>query len=130
MIEKQGVKIIGIGSFSPDFAVNNADFSKFIETDDEWITSRTGIKTRHFNIGGTNLDMAVKAAERALESASVNSESIDMIIACTATPDYLYPSLSCLMQNKIGAVNAFAVDISVACTGFINALDIAHSYLS
>jgi 3-oxoacyl-[acyl-carrier-protein] synthase-3 len=90
MIEKQGIKILGTGSFLPDFVVNNADFSQYIETDDEWITSRTGIKQRRFNIGDTNFSMTAKAAQRALEAANVAADEIDMIIAATTTPDYFF----------------------------------------
>jgi len=130
MIQKLGIKITGTGSFLPDYTVNNADFSRFIETDDAWITSRTGIKQRHLNVSGTNLSMSEQAASRALEAAGVKAGEIDMIIASTSTPDYFYPSLSCLVQNAIGAVNASAVDVSAACTGFVSALDIARNYLA
>jgi 3-oxoacyl-[acyl-carrier-protein] synthase-3 len=130
LIQKNGIKFLGTGSYKPDFVVTNSDFSKHIETDDEWITTRTGIKQRRMNIGNTNFFMAVKAAKRALDSAGVAAGEIDMIIAATATPDFFYPSMSCLVQHDLGAVNAFAIDINSACTGFVNALDVARNYLA
>lgn len=135
MNTSRGIKILGMGSYKPEFVVNNADFSKFIETDDNWITSRTGIKQRRFNVESygrceANCSMSAKAAQRALESAGVNADEIDMIIAATATPDYFFPTLSCLVQNLIGAENACAIDVNAACTGFVNALDIARAYLA
>jgi len=129
-MKNNGIKILGVGSYKPDFVVNNSDFTKFIDTDDEWITSRTGIKQRRMNIDNTNFSMAVAAAERALKSANVNGEEIDMIILSTATPDTFYPSTSCLVQRAVGAKNAGAIDINVGCTGFVNALDIARNYLA
>jgi 3-oxoacyl-[acyl-carrier-protein] synthase-3 len=126
----KGIKILGVGSYKPDLAVSNSDFSEYIETDDAWITSRTGIKQRRFNADKPNYFMAAEAAKNALRSAETQADEIDMIIVSTATPDYLYTSMACLVQNEIGAVNACAIDISAACTGFINALDIAQKYLA
>jgi 3-oxoacyl-[acyl-carrier-protein] synthase-3 len=134
MNKNSGIKILGTGSYKPEFVVKNSDFAEFIETDDEWIISRTGIRERRYNLAEPNYLMAVKAAERALESANMNNtegkEGIDMIIVSTATPDTFYPSTSCIVQNHTGAKNACAIDINVGCTGFVNALDIARSYLS
>jgi len=127
---KQGIEILGTGSYKPEIAVTNEDFTKFIETSDEWIFSRTGIKTRRFNSGKTNFFMAAEAAKRALASAKVPPEEIDLIITSTASPDFFYPSVSCLVQNIIGAKNAAALDVSAACTGFIYGLDAARSYLA
>jgi 3-oxoacyl-[acyl-carrier-protein] synthase-3 len=126
----RGIKILGTGSYLPDLVVSNSEFSAFIETDDKWITTRTGIKQRRFNTSQTNSFMASKASERALEAAKTNADEIDMIIVSTATPDYFYTSTACLIQSAIGAKNACAIDISAACTGFVNALDIAHKYLA
>lgn len=127
-----GLKISGTGRFTPDVVVKNDDFATIagLETDDEWVTTRTGIKERRFNSGSTNYDMMAKAAKDALASANISANDIDMIIATTASPDFFYPSMSCLMQNIIKAENAFAIDVHAACTGFVNALDIARNYLS
>ncbi|MCL2037172.1 MAG: ketoacyl-ACP synthase III [Oscillospiraceae bacterium] len=130
MIQNRGVRIIGTGSYKPDFVVKNSDFSEFLETDDAWITSRTGISERRFNMDGSNLSMAAKASRGALDSSEINAEEIDLIIASTATPDFFYPSLSCLVQNAIGAKNASAIDINVACTGFVNCFDVAWNHLA
>ncbi|MCL1865968.1 MAG: ketoacyl-ACP synthase III [Oscillospiraceae bacterium] len=136
MINKNGIKICGTGSYKPEFVVKNSDFAAFIDTDDAWITSRTGIKERRYEITHSNHFMAAEAAKRALKSANVNdidesefAKSVDMIIASTSTGDYFYPSLSCLVQNLTGAVNSCAVDVSAGCTGFVNALDIARNYI-
>ncbi|MCL2633293.1 MAG: ketoacyl-ACP synthase III [Oscillospiraceae bacterium] len=126
---KQGIKILGTGSFKPNFVVKNADFTKYIDTTDEWIFTRTGISQRRYNIDGTTFSMASAAAERALASSNVSPEEIDMIIVATGSPDYFYPSCACLVQSVLGAKNACAVDISAACTGFVSALDMARSYL-
>jgi 3-oxoacyl-[acyl-carrier-protein] synthase-3 len=130
LAKNNGIKILGTGSYKPDIVVKNSEFSKYIETDDEWIASRTGIKQRRFNTDKSNSYMASEAAKRALESAETNADEIDMIIVSTATPDYFYSSTACLVQNEIGAKNAFAIDISAACTGFVNSLDIAQKYLA
>ncbi|MCL1881335.1 MAG: ketoacyl-ACP synthase III [Oscillospiraceae bacterium] len=133
-LSTSNIKILGTGSFKPDFVALNEDFSKTagLETDDDWITSRTGIKQRMFNCGenATNYNMSSKAAERALKAAGISADDIDIIVASTATPDFFYPSLACLVQNAIGATNAFAIDVSAACTGFVNALDIVRNYLA
>ena len=129
-MHKHGIKIIGTGHCLPKFVVRNDDFSAFLETDDEWISSRTGIKQRHFNIGGSNHAMSSVAAREAIVSAGISPDEIDMVVASTSTPDYFYPSLSCLVQGAVGAVNAFAIDVASACTGFVNALDIARNYLA
>jgi 3-oxoacyl-[acyl-carrier-protein] synthase-3 len=130
MSVKQGIKIIGTGSYVPEVTVKNDDFSEFIDTSDEWIYSRTGIKERRFNTGKTNFGMASEAAERALACANIGAEEIDMIIVSTTSPDFFYPSVSCLVGKVIGAKNAAAVDLSAACTGFVYALDMARSYFS
>ncbi|MCL2754731.1 MAG: ketoacyl-ACP synthase III [Oscillospiraceae bacterium] len=128
---QSGIKILGTGCFEPDLIVSNSDFSHIakLETDDEWITSRTGIRQRRF-CQTTNLDMMTRAAKAALENAGVSPDEIDAIIVSTATPQFFYPSMSCLVQNTVGVKNAFAIDVHAACTGFVNALDIARNYLS
>lgn len=110
--------------------MTNADFEKIVDTSDEWIVSRTGIKERHIaNNGISCSDMAVEAAKQALESANCSDKDIDLLIVGTVTPDYRLPSNACLVQEKIGLPNAAAFDVVSACTGFINGLSIAASFI-
>lgn len=122
-------KIIGTGFYVPDNQVPNEFFESIMETNDEWISSRTGIKTRYFSKGENTSDLGTKAALMALEDSGLSSEDIDMIVFATMTPDTFMPSTACLVQKKIGAVNAFAFDISAACSGFMYALSIAREFL-
>ena len=124
-----GIEIIGTGSCVPEFVADNNKFSEFLDTSDEWITPRTGIKQRHILTDKPNYSMGVEAAKRALEDAGTAPEDIDLVLVSTCTPDFFYPAMSCLIQKKIGAVNAAAFDVNSACTGFITAIDIAHKYL-
>lgn len=126
----QGIKILGTGCYTPEKIITNDDFAKIIETSDEWIRTRTGIEERRFSTDKMNFRMASIAAKNALENAGVNPEDIELIILSTCTPDFLYPSASCLVQNEIGAKNAACIDVNSACTGFINALDMAHAYIN
>lgn len=123
-------KILGTGSYLPELVVDNEMFAKILDTSDEWITSRTGISQRHLCDGETTWEMAVKAAANAVEASQIDPKSIDMIIATTITPDYSTPNLSCIVQAKIGAENAFCFDLNAACTGFVQALDVAMHYLN
>lgn len=125
----QGIKITGTGSYTPDRVVTNDDFTKFLDTSDEWIYTRTGIKKRFYNTDKMNFQMGAIAAERALENANVSASDIDLIIVSTCTMDFFYPNTACLVQGLIGAENAACVDINTACTGFITALDMARRYL-
>ncbi|SFL87788.1 beta-ketoacyl-ACP synthase III [Pelosinus propionicus] len=115
----KGVGIIGIGSFAPEKIVTNKDLEKVVETSDEWIVSRTGIKQRHVvETGVATSSLAALAAERALVDAGVTADEIDLIIVATATPDMLFPSTACLVQDKIKASKAAAFDLSAGCSGF------------
>lgn len=110
--------------------MTNADFEKIVDTSDEWIVTRTGIKERRIAEKGTGVsDMAVEACKNALESAGYNGEEIDMLILGTVTPDYRLPSAACTIQEKINLPNAVAFDIVSACTGFINGLSIGSTYI-
>ena len=110
--------------------MTNADFEKIVDTSDEWITTRTGIKERRIADDSTACsDMAVEAGRRALESAGLTPEDIDLVITGTVTPDYRLPSTACVVQEKMGLSNAVAFDVVSACTGFINAVSIANSYI-
>lgn len=125
-----GIKIIGTGSYVPEFVADNNKFSEFLDTSDEWITPRTGIKQRHIITDKPNYYMGMQAAKRALEDSGLAAEDIDLILVSTCSPDFFYPNTACLIQKQIGAVNAAAIDVNSACTGFITAMDIAHKYLA
>lgn len=111
--------------------MTNADFERIVDTSDEWIVTRTGIRQRRIAQDDmTSADMAIEAARRALEMANRTHEEIDLIVTGTVTPDYRLPSNSCILQEKMGFPNAVAFDVVAACAGFINALSIAQSYIS
>ena len=124
-----GIEFLGTGRYVPDFVADNDKFSAILDTSDEWIFPRTGIKQRHILIDKPNYYMGVEAAKDALKSANMSPEEIDLIIVSTCTPDFFYPAMSCLIQKNIGAVNAACFDVNSACTGFITTLDIAQKYL-
>lgn len=122
-------RIIGTGSFLPETVVTNDDLSQIMDTSDEWIASRTGIRERRLVKEETTSFMAVKAAERAMQDAGINAEEIDMILVGTLTGDNLTPSTACEVQAAIGAVHAVAFDLNAACSGFMYALNTAHAYI-
>jgi 3-oxoacyl-[acyl-carrier-protein] synthase-3 len=123
--------IAGTGSYLPARVVPNSYFEKIVDTSDEWIVQRTGIKERRFAADGeATSDMAVEAAKRALESAKLGPEDLDLIVVGTVSPDQLVPGCSALIQAKLGAKNAAAFDCNSACTGFITALSIAEAYIA
>lgn len=125
------VGIIGTGSYVPDQIITNKDLEKVVETSDEWIVTRTGISERRKapNDLATS-DMGLIAAQRAIESAGIKPEEIDLIIVATITPDMFFPSTACLIQDKLGAKNAAAFDLSAACTGFIYGLSVARQFVA
>lgn len=123
------VSIIGIGSFLPDFVVTNDDLSKLVDTSDEWIRSRTGIRMRRISTGLSTSDMAYEAGKRSIESAGIKPEDIDLIICATITPDSFMPSCACVVQDKLGAVNAAAFDITAACTGMVYGIVTAEQFI-
>ncbi len=126
----QYAKILGTGSYLPQERVSNDDLSQRLDTSDEWITSRTGIKARH--IAAENeltSDLAVKAAQQALESSGVSVDEIDLIIVATATPDMQFPSTACLVQEKLGVHQGAAFDVQAVCAGFMYALVTADAYI-
>lgn len=123
--------IIGTGSYMPARVLTNHDLEKLVETSDEWITTRTGIKERRIAAPDeTTSDMASEAARRALHTAGVKPEEVDLIIVATVTPDMFFPSTACFVQKKIGATNAVGFDISAACSGFLYALQTARHFLN
>lgn len=120
-----------VGAYVPEKVLTNADLEKMVDTTDEWITSRTGIQQRRIACDGEfTSDMAAKAARIAMDRAKVKPEEIDLIIVATITPDMLFPSTACLVQQKIGARRAAAFDIEAACSGFIYALEIAQQFIA
>lgn len=124
-------KIIGIGSYVPEKVLTNADFEKMVNTSDEWIITRTGISERRVCADGEDTsDMCVRAAERALESAGLKPADIDLVVAATVTPDFRLPSLACVIQKKMGLINAAAMDVAAACAGFIYGLSMAQAYIN
>lgn len=122
-------KIIGTGSYVPEHIVRNDDLAKIIDTNDEWIRTRTGIRERRITVTGGSAQMAGEAAKKAIEDAGINPEEIDIIVVATSSPDNAFPSDACAVQTAVGAVNAAAFDLSAACTGFIFALNTVHAYL-
>ena len=122
-------RIIGTGSCLPETVVTNDDLSKIMETSDEWISSRTGIKERRLVKEETTTEMSITAAKRAMENAGISAQEIDLIIVGTITGDYVTPSTACELQAAIGADKAVAFDINAACSGFMFALHTADAYL-
>lgn len=123
------VQVIGTGSYVPSKVVNNNDLSAIVDTNDEWISTMTGIRERRISEGEDTSDMASKAALKAIENAGIKAENIDLIIVGTATPDSFIPSTACIVQGNIKAVNATCFDISAACSGFVYGLDIATQFI-
>ena len=124
------VKIIGTGSSVPDTILSNSDLEKMVETSDEWITSRTGIKERRIADENTaSSDIAYEAAEKALKAAGVSPQQLDVIIVGTITPDFLFPSTGCVVQSLLGATNAYAFDLMAGCSGFLYTLHVAQGII-
>ena len=122
-------KIIGTGSYLPFNTVTNDDLAKIMDTSDEWISSRTGIRERHLVKEENTTFMCVEAAKRALANAGVTAEEIDIIIVGTVSADHVTPSAACEVQAGLGAVNAVAFDINAACSGFLFALNTVNAYI-
>ena len=123
-------KIIGTGSYLPEKVLTNADLEKMVETSDAWIRERTGIRERHIAAAEeTTCDLAEKAARQAIEAAGIDTLEIDLIIIATTTPDQVFPSTACLLQERLGIQGCPAFDVQAVCTGFIYALDIADKFI-
>jgi 3-oxoacyl-[acyl-carrier-protein] synthase III len=120
VMSMRSVGIVGLGSYVPEKVLTNFDLEKIVETSDEWITTRTGIKERRVAAAHeTTTTMAIEAAKSALDDAGVSANEVDLIIVATVTPDYFFPSTACQVQHAIGAPNAAAFDLLVGCTGFV-----------
>jgi 3-oxoacyl-[acyl-carrier-protein] synthase-3 len=123
-------EIIGCGSYLPERVVTNAELSAKLDTTDEWITTRTGIRQRHLAADGElTSDLALKAAERALENANIPASEVDMVVLATTTPDNTFPATATKVQDKLGMVNGAAFDIQAVCSGFIYGMAIADNFI-
>jgi 3-oxoacyl-[acyl-carrier-protein] synthase-3 len=127
---KRHASVIGTGSYLPEKKLTNADLEKIVETNDQWIVERTGIKERRISTAEESTSvLAIKAAQRAIENAKISPEEIELIIVGTSSPDMLFPSTACMVQGAIGAKNAAAFDASAACSGFNYSLATAASFI-
>jgi len=127
----ENVLVIGTGSYAPERVLTNKDLEKIVDTSDEWIATRTGMRERRIAADGqATSDLGAEAAKRALQSADISADEIDLLIVPTITPDVPWPNTACLIQNKIGAVNAACIGLEAACTGFIYAIETARNYLA
>ena len=123
-------KIIGTGGYLPEKVLTNHDLEKMVDTSDQWITERTGIKKRHIAAEGeTCCDLAEQAAKTALQAANLKASDVGMIIVATTTPDQVFPSTACLLQERLGAHGCPAFDIQAVCTGFVYALSVADQFI-
>lgn len=130
MRQLRPVGIIGTGKYVPEKILTNSDLEKIVETNDEWIVSRTGIRERHIAAPHeATSDLAYEAARKALESANMKAEDLDLIIVATVTPDSSFPSTACILQDKLGAKGAAAFDLSAACSGFVYSLATAVGFI-
>ncbi|TAJ09354.1 MAG: ketoacyl-ACP synthase III [Planctomycetota bacterium] len=131
MANRVRVGIAGTGSYLPERVVPNSEFEKTLDTSDEWIVQRTGIRERRFAAPDqATSDLSVIAAERALKQAGIAASELDLIVVGTLTPDFLLPSTACLIQDRLGAKNAAAFDCNAACTGFITALHTGEAFVA
>ena len=121
--------IIGTGKYLPDNIMTNDDLSNIVDTSDEWISTRTGIRQRRISTGMSTSDLAYEAGLRALNKSGLRPEDIDLIICATITPDYFMPSCACIIQDRLGAVNAAAFDLTAACTGMIYGMVTAEQFI-
>ena len=130
MSERIHSRIAGTGSYLPEKVVTNDDLSKVVDTSDEWIRTRTGIRQRHVAADGqTSSDMGHQAALKAIEAAGIDPSGIDLIVVGTTTPDYVFPSTACLIQQKLGVPGCPAFDVNAACSGFLFALSVADQFI-
>jgi len=126
----KNARFAGIGYYLPEAVLTNADFEKMVDTSDEWIVTRTGIRERHIaKAEEASSDLAINAARKAMADARIDAKDIDLIVVGTATSDYPFPSTATVVQNKIGAKSAAAFDVAGACSGFIYSVTIAQSMI-
>lgn len=123
-------KISGTGSYLPEKVLSNKDLEKIVETNDQWVVERTGIKQRHIaSDEQASSDLALIASRKALEVAGIDAKDLDLILVATATPDHVMPSTAAVLQDKLGARNVFSFDLSAACSGFVYGMSIANQYI-
>ncbi|MCA0987803.1 beta-ketoacyl-ACP synthase III [Guptibacillus algicola] len=123
--------LMGIGHYVPERILTNHDLEKMVDTSDEWIRTRTGIEERRIADDNTNTsDMAYEASIKALEDANIKAEDLDLILVATVTPDFPFPSVGCLLQDKLGATKAAAMDVSAACAGFMYGMITASQFIN
>lgn len=129
-LDPMNAGILGIGRYLPEKILTNADLEKMVETSDEWIKSRTGIEQRRIADDNINTsDMAYEAAKLAITNANITAEEIDLILVATVTPDHPFPSVACMLQERLGACNAAAMDVSAACAGFMYGMITAKQFI-
>lgn len=125
-----GIKIIGSGMYVPELTISNDDMAKIVETSDEWIYKRTGIKYRHFTEGELNFQLGAKAAKEALRNAGIRPDDIDLVLGTTMSPDCLTPTMSSMVARELHINHAPCMDLNAACSGFVYALETARNYLN
>lgn len=125
----ENIEIAGVGAYLPSLIVTNDKLAEFVDTNDEWISERTGIRERRISQTEDTSDIASQAAMKALERSGIKADELDLIIVATISPDMFIPSVACLVQSKIGAEKAACFDISVACSGFVYGLEIAKGMM-
>ncbi len=125
------VSIIGTGSYVPEKVLTNLDLEKIVDTSDDWIHSRTGMRERHIAAADqATSDLGSEAAQRALDDAGISADEVDLLVVATLSPDMFFPSTACFVQDKIGAKNAFCYDLGAACSGFLYAMDNARNQIA
>ena len=128
-MELRRATITAVSHYVPEKILSNSDLEKMVETNDEWIRTRTGIRERRILEKGATSDLAVKAVQQMLTNRGISAEEIDLIIVATITPDMMLPTTACLVQDKIGARNAWAFDLNAACSGFLYALSVGARFI-
>lgn len=123
-----GTILVSTGSYVPEYRLTNSMLTNMVDTSEEWIIQRTGIRERRVAVDQTTTELAIAAAERAMEDTDLTPQELDLIVACTATPDSYTPSVACRVQTALQAQQAFAFDLSAACSGFVYATDVVDSY--
>jgi len=130
MLKEKIARIVALGSYLPEKVLSNQDLEKMVDTSDDWICTRTGMKERRIAaLEESSSDMAVSAANKALLDSSLDPKKIELVLVATATPDHLMPSTAAIVQHKIGAIHAAAFDLSAACTGYLYGLSVAKAYI-
>jgi 3-oxoacyl-[acyl-carrier-protein] synthase-3 len=131
MSQRIAAKITGVAGYVPPRVVTNADIEKMVDTTDDWVRTRTGIRERHFaDPGVASSHLGTEAAKKLLAAKGVHAEEIDMIVVATVTPDMLFPATACLIQDRLGAKNAWGFDLSAACSGFAYALTVGAQFVA